>query len=271
MKSKPGPAEPTTLGRKLLGCMIVGVLVVPLASAFLCGFGLYRASLGEYHARHGRPVDEWLNRAAEADIDVRKEAIGVLAETLFSIQDPGPMNCAGPDPSIWVERRKRDRFISEVRPRVPEIIEALAREAGDRDSSSRLTAIWGLQTVSNWGGAEEFRKCLPTLISAARDESAEIRLEATHAIIWTLQRGFRGSNDYQGLPVAELVPILTDPSLASHGRLTGGIAILGFIGRDASAALPRLEEILKDAEQNHDLNAAQQAAWAIKRIRGEAK
>ena len=80
MKSKPGPAQPP-LGRKLLGCIIVGVLVVPLASVFLCGFGLYLASLGEYCARHGRPVDEWLKRATDTDIDVRKEALRVLAKT----------------------------------------------------------------------------------------------------------------------------------------------------------------------------------------------
>jgi len=269
MKSKPVPAQPTTLGRKLLGCIFASVLVIPLASVFLCGFGLYLASLGEYRARHGRPVDEWLKRAADADINVRKEAIAVLAETLGSIHDPGPMNCAGPDPSIWVAHRKRDRFISEVRPRVPEIIEALARETTDRNSSCRLTAIQGLQLACTWRGAEEFRRLLPTLIDVARDESAEIRTAASDVIICNLLHGFRGYKDYQGLPVADLLPILTDPSLSPASQ-SDGVVILGFIGRDASAALPRLEEIVRDAEQNHDLNAAQQASWAIKRIRGEA-
>jgi hypothetical protein len=66
------------------------------------------------------------------------------------------------------------------------------------------------------------------------------------------------------------VPFLNDPALAS-GNLSGGVSILGFIGRDASVALPALEKMVKDAETNRELkNAAQQATWAIKRIRGEA-
>src|SRR4029434_2830113 len=101
---------------------------------------------------HGRSVEEWLQRAADPNVNVRNEAIGVLAETLNSIQDRGPMNCAGPDPFIWVEHRKRDRFLAEVRPRVPEVVEVLARTVGDESASCRVAAIRGVATVSIWSG-----------------------------------------------------------------------------------------------------------------------
>jgi hypothetical protein len=257
-------------GRNLLRLIIVGMLVLPSSCISLLAVGLYRASQTEYRARHGRAIDEWLQRATDQDVTVRNEAIAVLAETLGSIQDKGPMNCAGPDPSIWIARRKRDRFLADVRPRVAEITEVLARAVEDKSASCRDTAIRGLATVAIWSGADAFRPILPTLIKAARDENAEIRRTATECIIWNFEFGFRGSDEYKGLPVEDLVPILTDPSL-SEWTLSWGVTILGFIGPEAAIALPRLEQIVVDADKSsRNINLRQSARWAIKRIRGDA-
>jgi len=247
-----------------LGCTTV--TGIPVAVMAFIAFLLFRASQAENPLLRGGTISEWVERADDSDPQVHAEAIGVLAGLLNSIADPGPMNCAGPDPFTWVEQRRIAWFCSDVRSRLPQIIALLEVTAADQEAEARVVAIQSLTHVSSWTDAAEVRRLLPLLIKACHDEDPDVRQAARECIIENLAHGFRGYNDYVGLPIQDLIPILTAPDLSGSHRYYAVVS-LGMIGPEAVAALPRLEQIIADAEQNPDGTCVvQQARWAMQRI-----
>lgn len=105
------------------------------------------------------------------------------------------------------------------------------------------------------------------LIAACQDEGSDVRRAARKCVINNLDFGYRGYDDYRGLPINELIPILTAPDLSPDQRYSAVVS-LGMIGPDAVEAVPWLEQIIKEIEQKPDGTCVvQQANWAIKRIR----
>jgi len=243
--------------------LLVFIMVLSCGGVFL----FQRWNQTEPPLIDGLELSNWIELAQSPDELLREESVASLERALASIRDPKPMNCAG---GIVFVPRGKSLLQAEVRKHLEGIADILEQGAQSANSRVQVSSMKAIANLALWDHGAHTRRLLPALIKAAtKGNDLETQRAARESIILNLTFGCRGFADYVGMPIQDLIPILTSPDLDPNLRYYA-VVILGYIGPDAREALSYLDKIIKDVALAPDgTGVVQQAAWAKRRINGQ--